>query len=159
MTRATKWNPGWIAARLRDIIREPADAVLAIRIGWFLWRAPHVLGRRHLHAYLRELERRRPRSRLPAEVQIARIERIRQAWLRRSFFRQRDSCYLRSLTLYRFLDVGDEPMHLHFGVEERDDARERRRAHVWISVGTRTYEGPPTTAGALREVTLSQVSA
>jgi hypothetical protein len=112
-----------------------------------------------VQTYLRELDARRPRSAQPDAALHGRILRIRQAWLRMPFLRNRDSCYLRSLTLYRFLDVGDEPMHVYFGVEERDDPSVRRRAHVWISVGGRTYEGPPEGAGRLREITLSEVSA
>jgi glycosyltransferase involved in cell wall biosynthesis len=150
---------GWrIARRVRDLVREPGEIVLAMRIGYFLWRAPYALARTHVHEYLSALERERRRKRdpRPLERQLALIERTRRLWLRMPFFRNRDSCYLRSLTLYRFLDVGEEPMHLHFAVEERDDARERRRAHVWISVAGKTYEGPPQTTARLREVTLSQ---
>jgi glycosyltransferase involved in cell wall biosynthesis len=153
--RTLSWR---IARRLRDLVREPGEIVLALRIGFFLWRAPYALARTHVHEYLKSLERERRRTcdRRPLERQLALIERTRKLWLRLPFFRNRDSCYLRSLTLYRFLDVGEEPMHLHFAVEEREDARERRRAHVWVSVAGKTYEGPPQTNARLREVTLSQ---
>jgi hypothetical protein len=161
MSLAPKWTPAGLAVRVRSVIHEPADVALAARLGLFLWRAPHELASRHLHDYLRELEqqRRRVARTRPRDAQLARIERIRQAWLRMPFFRTRDSCYLRSLTLYRFWNAGDEPMHLHFGVEERTVARSRRHAHVWISVGAQTFEGPPPDAGRLREVTLSEMPA
>lgn len=153
MSLPPKWTLRGAALRAADIIREPGDVVLMLRIGAFLVGAPSRLRRHHVRNFLGELRHARPRVRAhDLDAACRRIERLRQAWLRRRFLRGRDSCYLRSLTLYRFLDPGERPMRLHFGIEDKRDATQRLRAHVWVSIGERTYEGPPVPLEQLREM-------
>ncbi|MFN2460769.1 MAG: lasso peptide biosynthesis B2 protein [Candidatus Velthaea sp.] len=154
---APKWSPAGFTARLLRVIRKPGDVVLALRIGWFVWRAPAQLRREHLERYLTRLRaRRRPRAAHVAEAR-ERIARIRDAWLGMPFFRNRDNCYIRALALYRFLDGNGRRVDIHFGIEPV--ARDARlRGHAWISVDGEVFEGPPDTAvGLLREIPLRAV--
>ncbi len=62
-------------------------------------------------------------------------------------------CYVRALTLYRFLDPGAALLRIHFGVEPGVDAADRLRGHAWISVGGDIFETPdPVRAGRVREI-------
>lgn len=129
--------------RIRRIIRQPSDIGLALHIGWFMWRAPSLLRRRNLRTFLTELrELRRPNA-PDAQTSRERILRLRALCLRLPALRSRANCYIRALTLYRFLDTGDRPVTIHFGIEENPDPRERLRGHAWISIDGQFFEGPP----------------
>lgn len=150
-------RPARLAANVASVIREPADVLLAVQMGLFVWRAPAALRSQHLAVYLRRLRRHRGAARRDLAAAHARIVRIRQAWLWMPFFRNRDSCYVRALALYRFLEAGDLPVRLHFGIEEPRAPGERLHGHAWVSVGDQFFEGPPVFAeGRLREIPLPQ---
>jgi hypothetical protein len=129
--------------RARNVIQGPGDALLALSIGAFLVRAPAELEAQDLRGYL-ELLRHRPRPRAPDLVGgTARVTRIRDAWLRAPGLRRRDSCYVRALTLYRFLDAGDRDVRLHVGVESAPGPDGRLHGHAWVTVDGEVLEGPP----------------
>jgi hypothetical protein len=139
---AAKWTPKGLLQRIRQTIREPADVVLALEIGYFLCRAPADLRRHDLDSFLRQL-RSLPRP-YNENVQRAkeRIVRLRQAWLSLPPFKRCNTCYVRALTLYRFLEAGKDRVGLHFGVEQSDDANERLRGHAWVTLNGEVLEGP-----------------
>ena len=157
---APKWTPAGLLQRAARIIRRPADVPLAVAVGYFMWRAPAELHGTHLQDYLARLrQRRRPRA-ADAAASRERILRLRQLWLRLPWFRSRDNCYVRALTLYRFLDAGGLPVSIHFGIEQRSDPRERLRGHAWVCVDGQFFEGPPEVNGSLiREMPLPSIGA
>lgn len=157
---AAKWTPLGFAQRMRRIIREPADLVFALQIGYFMWRAPAQLRRSHLRDFLQALRRLpKPRAAGP-EVSRERILRLRGLCLRLPLFRSRDNCYVRALTLYRYLDAGDHAVNIHFGIEQRDDPKERLRGHAWVSVDGAFFETPPEVRNArIRELALPFLTA
>jgi hypothetical protein len=126
---------------LRAAIRSLGDAALAARIGLFVVRAPRDLERADLRSYLRAL-RRAPRP--PArnrEASQQRIVRLRNGVLALPRLWRRNTCYVRALVLYRFLDAGDADVRLHLGVEERGFG-EHLHGHAWVSVNGEVVEGP-----------------
>ena len=152
---ASKWTPLGLAQRLPLIFKEPSDVWLLLQIGYFMWRAPTLLHGRNLRAFLAEL-RALPRPAAPnAKSSLERILRLRRLWLALPFMRSRDNCYVRALTLYRFIEAGPHAVSIHFGIEEREDPRERLRGHAWVSVDGQFFEGPPEVQSArIREVPL-----
>jgi len=140
---APKWTPLGFAQRLRRIFREPSDFWFAATMCHFMWHAPEMLRRRNLRVFLDEL-RALPRPKaINAEASLERVQRLRQLCLRFKVLRSRDNCYVRALTLYRFLDTGPSRVSIHFGIEQKENPLERLRGHAWVSVNGRLFEGPP----------------
>ena len=157
MTRAlaSKWTPWGLAQRTIRIIRRPADMSLAVAIGYFMWRVPAHLHDAHLADFLATLRAQPRPAAADAGASRERILRLQRLWLRLPFFRSRDNCYVRALTLYRFLDAGDRRVSIHFGIEQKADPRERLRGHAWVCVDGVFFEGPPEMRdGTVREVPL-----
>lgn len=150
---APKWTPVGLVQRLRRTIRQPGDLVLALRIGYFLWKVPRRLDRSDLPTLLRELRScARPRSNR-LESDLARIIRLRQAWLGLPFFSARNTCYTRAFTLYRFLEPGHRRLRIHLGIEEPSVSKDRMRGHAWVSVDGVVVEPPePVVQGRVREI-------
>ena len=157
---ARKWTPLGLVQRLRLIIKEPSDIWFSLQVGYFMWRAPTLLHRSNLRAFLAKLRRLPRPAATDAKSSLERILRVRQPWLALPLMRSRDNCYVRALTLYRFLETGAHPVNIHFGIEERDDPRERLRGHAWVSVDGQFFEGPPQVQSArIREVPLVMADA
>jgi hypothetical protein len=57
--------------------------------------------------------------------------------------RSRDTCYVRALTLYRFLDPGTHDVQLRVGVEWHDRPGGVLRGHAWVTLDGQVLEGPP----------------
>jgi hypothetical protein len=152
---APKWTPRGFAQRIRYWFRQPSDVLLAAQIALFIWRAPAHMRGQHLGAFLASLRSRpRPRARSVQES-LERIQRLRGLCLWLPPLRSRNSCYIRALTLYRFLEAGEDKVTIHFGIEERDDPAERLRGHAWVELNGRLLEGPPEVIhSVLREVPL-----
>lgn len=150
---APKWTPLGIVQRLPQIVRRPSDVSLALRIGYFLWRAPADLDRTNLPAVLGRLhEARRPRTG-DVRTGVERINRLRQPWMRLRVFQGRDTCYMRALSLYRFVDPGREALRIHFGVEAPGNADDRLRGHAWITVNGEVIDAPDRVRlGQVREI-------
>lgn len=147
-------GPRRLARVLRRTFRRPADVWLTLRIGWFVWRAPSDLAGRDLPSFLHRLRRaRRPTAPDPASA-YERVARLRQPWLRLPGWRDRNTCYVRALTLYRFLDPGEGDIELHLAVEDGYDAGDRLHGHAWVSVDSVTFEDRPTTTRRLLPVAL-----
>jgi len=110
------WSPIGMLQRARRLLRQPGDVILTLRIGMFIWRLPHQL--RH-HPLPDLLDAVRAGSR-PHVSDIAtgmeRIIRLRTPWLRQHRLGSHNTCYVRALSLYRFLDAGDHDFRIHFVV-------------------------------------------
>lgn len=149
---ATSPHPEHLLLRLRRTIHRPSDLWFTLRIGWFLWRIPARINRQNLPSVLAQLAKAsRPTSSDPASA-AERIIRLRGLWLRRKPFLSRNTCYLRALTLYRFLDAGHHEMRIHFAVEP-GNAAERHRGHAWITLDGQSWEPPDAVQAArVREI-------
>jgi hypothetical protein len=124
-------------------LRHPRDLLLAIQVGWFIVRAPADLEGHDLRAFIDRL-RDAPRPPATDVIQgMQRVVRVRRAWLSLPLLRRRDTCYLRALVLYRFLDGGGRQVTLHLGVEPPRVEGERLRGHAWVAVDGEVLEGPP----------------
>lgn len=139
-------------ARLRRLIGTPHDAALFFRIGWFLFVAPVRLRHQDVREFVRGLRSgRRP---LGSQETVLRMS---GCWLFRCF-PSRNTCYMRSMTLYRFLDAPSRQLRLHLGIERRSNLAERLRGHAWVSLGGRIIYGPPIAfEGRVREIALDRV--
>jgi hypothetical protein len=83
----------------------------------------------------------RPRAR-SLEDGYRRIAGLRDAALTMPRLWRSNTCYLRAVTLYRFLDGGGRRMRVHFGVEQPPSPQERLRGHAWISIDDAVFEAP-----------------
>lgn len=116
-----------------------------LAVGHFIARAPARLGRTELPRFLERLAREAGR------YDERRIGRLSRRWLRVPGLRGRDTCYLRSLVLFRFLR-SDGDVSIHFGIDE-PEPNERLHGHSWVCVDGRPLNPPATLAqGRLREI-------
>ena len=120
---------------------------LWLAVGHFILRAPARLGRTPLPSFL---------ARLAAQIrhgaEFAEVHRLTQRWLRLPGLRGADTCYLRSLVLFRFVDPRGGDLCLHFGVDEPRDGG-RLHGHAWVSLRGEMLNPPPSHAeGRLREI-------
>jgi hypothetical protein len=135
---------------IRNLIRRPGDVALLLRVGVFVARAPKLVEQYSVRDLLAALRSMRGKCEDPQ-----RIIRMRKYWLCRPQFSSHDTCYIRALTLYRFLETNGEPIGLHLGVEHREHRDARLHGHAWVSLGDRILEGPPAALeGRLREIHL-----
>lgn len=120
---------------------------LWLAVGHFILRAPARLARTPLQAFLERLALQ-PRS----GAEFARVRRLSGGWLRLPGLRGADTCYLRSLVLFRFVDPRGGDLCLHFGVDEPRDG-DRLRGHAWVSLDGQLLNAPPSLPqGRLREI-------
>jgi len=128
--------------RARRLLRQPGDIILTLRIGLFIWRLPHQLSR---HPLPNLLDAIRAGSR-PAAPDVAtgveRIIRLRTPWLRNYRFGTHNTCYIRALSLYRFLDAGDRDIRIDFVAEPARTPDDRLRGHAWVTVDDKILEEP-----------------
>jgi len=130
------------ARLLAQAARTPGDLLLLLEIGAFIVRLPRLVRRSSVPAFFRELAvAPRPKAR-PIELAHARIARLRDACLAMPRLWRRDTCYVRALTLYRFLDPGEHSVRVHFGIEQPQSKGDRLRGHAWVSVDGRPFEAP-----------------
>lgn len=134
-------RPG-IWQRLRRRLHRPGDVILSLHIGLFIWLLPRRLRKQSLPRLLDTI-RTAPR---PAATDIAtdveQIIRLRTPWLRRHRFGSHNTCYVRALCLYRFLDPGEHNMRIHLVVEPPRAPGERMRGHAWVTVDNQIIEEP-----------------
>lgn len=136
---------------IRFLAREPRNVYLALHIGLFIMSAHRRMARQTLPEFIAGLRRRSFPS--APRVSSERVVRIRNAWLRQPWLRKCDTCYVRAMTLYRFLDAPDQRVRLHLGIEKRERTDERLRGHAWVSLDERMLEGPEAVArGRIREI-------
>jgi glycosyltransferase involved in cell wall biosynthesis len=135
-------------AALRPSRMSGSGLPLWLAVGHFIARAPARLARSELPAFLARVAAQ-PRD----GSDFARVARLARRWLRLSPLRSRDTCYLRSLVLFRFVDARDGELCLHFGVDEPRASGERLHGHAWISLNGNALNPPGTLAeGRLREI-------
>lgn len=111
---------------------------LWLAVGHFILRAPARLARTPLPAFLARLAAQPRRGAGFGEVHC--LSRI---WLRLPGLRSADTCYLRSLVLFRFIDPGDGDLCLHFGIDEPRPG-ERLHGHAWVSLRGKPLNPPPS---------------
>ncbi len=145
---APKWTPRGLMQRFREVVREPGDLRLCVHIAAFIHRAPSLLAASDLRSFVERL-RLQPVPRAEYE----RIKRIRTFLLGRRIFARANTCYVRALTLYRYLDAPDASLGFHIGIERRDRASDRLHGHAWVTIQGRMLEGPPAALqGRVREI-------
>jgi len=121
---------------------------LWLAVGHFILRAPARLARTDLQVFLAHVAAQ-PR----AAADFVRVARISRRWLRQPGLRTRNTCYLRSLVLFRFVNPQNGDLCLHFGVDEPRTPAERPHGHSWISLDGVTWNAPGSLAeGRLREI-------
>jgi hypothetical protein len=137
------WSPWGVAVRVGDTVKSASDIPWLVRIGWFVLRLPTNVENSHLDDFLakQELAPRPPATDPHAATE--RIARLRHPWLRVPGLRSRDTCYVRALALYRFLDPGAHDVQLRVGVEWHDHPGGVLRGHAWVTLDGQVLEGPP----------------
>jgi len=139
------WSPWGFTFRLWRTVRSLSDVPWLLRIGWFVLRLPGDVERTNLADFLTRLkDAPRPVARDPW-MGAERVTRLRQPWLRLPGLRSRDTCYVRALTMYRFLDCGAHDLQLRVGVEWFDHPGGILRGHAWVEMDGSVLEGPPET--------------
>lgn len=137
------WTPWGAVLRLRHVVRRPSDVAWLLRIGWFVTRLPSNVAHTHLRELLDRLARDpRPRA-LDIDSSAERIARLREPWFRLPGLRSRDTCYVRAMTLYRFVDHSGHDVRLRVGAEWHDGPGGVLRGHAWVTCDERVLEGPP----------------
>ena len=151
------WAADGILKGVSKTVRHPGDIVMALRIGAFINAMPRRLERYPLDALLKEVDLKKSGR---STRDVSRISRIRQAWLASPLFRNRNTCYVRAFTLYRFLDAGSSSMAIHFGVEPGVEEGDRLRGHAWVTLNGELLEAPePVIAGRVKELYSHRASA
>jgi hypothetical protein len=121
---------------------------LWLAVGHFIARAPARLARSELPVFLARIAAQ-PR----AGCDFARVARLSRRWLRLFPLRSRDTCYLRSLVFFRFVDARGADLCLHFGVDQPRADGDRLHGHAWVSLDGRALNPPATLAeGRLKEI-------
>lgn len=136
------WTPIGIYQRTRRLLRQPGDIVFTLRIGLFVWRLPHLLQRHPLPELLDTLRAGGRPAAADIDTGLERIIRLRKPWLRKRRFGSHNTCYVRALSLYRFLDAGDHDFRIQFVAEPARTPDERLRGHAWVTVDDRILEEP-----------------
>lgn len=132
---------------------HPKEALLALHMAAFIARVPALLAQSDLPTLLRRMreERNVPR----ASFETVRV--IRGICLRLVPLANRNTCYVRALTLYRYVDVPDAELALHLGIEHRDAAHTRLHGHAWVTRNGSVLEAPTAvTDGKIYEIPLKR---
>lgn len=136
------WTPTGLLQRARRLLRQPGDMIFTLRIGLFVWRLPHQLRRHPLPDLLAAMRAAKRPAAPDIATGVERIIRLRTPWLRRRRFGSHNTCYVRALSLYRFLDAGDRDFRIHFVVEPARSPAVRIRGHAWVTVDNQILEEP-----------------
>ncbi len=153
---ANKWTPLGFYQRLRVFVHEPSDLLLALHVGAFIAAVPALLRSGDLRITLANLRAARGRIVKSPRLSYERIARLRALCLRVPIFARHNTCYVRALTLYRFLDADDAALGVHFGIEHRDRLEERLRGHAWVTLHGKVLEGPQAVVqGRIREIPIA----
>ncbi|MFN2449583.1 MAG: lasso peptide biosynthesis protein [Candidatus Baltobacteraceae bacterium] len=148
---APPWTPRGIAQRFRAVVGHPRNLPLFVQVGWFIATAPNRMAKTELSSFVRTL-----REGALRRADRGTLSRMRAFWLVR-FFPRHNTCYIRAMTLYRFLQCDTGRLRLHFGIEHRSNSRERLHGHAWVSHDGSVIEGPPIAfTGGVREIVLEK---
>jgi hypothetical protein len=129
--------------RLVGMIQRPGDILLSLELAYFIWRVPEWLDRMPLPQLLQRLQHAPRPASADLSSSLERVKRLGGPWFKLPAFRSRNTCYLRALMFYRFLDAGGKPMQIHFLVEPGHTSGDRLRGHAWVTIGREIIE-PPT---------------
>ncbi len=138
---AGRWSPLRLSRRAREVFHTPEDVRFSLQLAHFIWRLPVWIDRQPLPTLLERLHAapRPPAADLRSSV--ARIDRLSRPWFS-IVFRDRNTCYVRSLMFCRFADACGPTLRIHFLVEPRRAAGDRLRGHAWVSAGGEFCEAP-----------------
>jgi hypothetical protein len=121
---------------------------LWVAVGHFIVRAPARLARTPLPVFLARLAVQ-PRD----GADFLRVAKLSRRWLRLYPLRSYDTCYLRSLVLFRFIDSQGGDLCVHFAVDELAADGGRLHGHAWVSLNGQPLNGPASLAeGKCREI-------
>jgi hypothetical protein len=141
-----------VAKHLLRSIKTVGDIPLVVRIGLFLLTVPNRVDRIDLTDFLFEVSHA-PRPRADSVTSNhERIIRLRGFWLCLPVLRWRNTCYVRALTLYRFLDSSRGRLRIHFGVEPGVEPGDRLRGHAWVTFNGKVLEERAVLNGDVREI-------
>jgi len=139
--------------RLSRMFKTPGDILLTFRIGLFIYRLPGAMQKSDLPSLLKKFRQASGPWVVDLDTGVARIARLRQPWFRLPFLGTRNTCYVRALTLYRFLHAPDSSIKIHFGVEPPRIPGERTRGHAWVTANGKMLEPPdPVVSGRVKEL-------
>lgn len=128
--------------RLGRMIRAPGDIPFSFQLAYFIWRVPAWLDRMTLPQLLQTLQSAPRPASSSVDASLERVQRLARPWFKVSFLRNRNTCYLRALMFYRFLDSQNESLQIHFVVEPSRAPGARLHGHAWVSVGAVLIEPP-----------------
>ena len=138
---AGRWNPRRVWRRLREVYRSPEDVRVSMQLALFIWRLPNWLDRQPLPALLDQLRSAPRPAAADLRASVERIDRLSRPWFA-TLFRDRNTCYVRSLMFWRFADAGGPVLRIHLLVEPRREPGDRLRGHAWVSAGAEFCEAP-----------------
>lgn len=137
---------------LTRTIKQLDDIALTLTIGYFVWTISRRLDRADLPTLLHHIKcSPRPQASDPY-ANLERICRLRQPWLWLPILRTHNTCYVRAMTLYRFLDSENEDLRIHFGVEPPKQPNDRVRGHAWVTVDGKVLEETEVLNRQVREI-------
>ena len=115
----------------------------------FIVKAPRLLAKGDLRSVLRGIRQTGRFFRTNYE----RIRIMRGICLRFAPLANCNTCYIRALTLYRYLDAPDDVTAIHLGIEFQRPGDAGLHGHAWVSVDGKILEGPPEAfEGRIREI-------
>lgn len=129
--------------RATRLLREPDDILLTLRLAHFIWRVPAWLDAESLPRLLQSLGSASRPSAPGVQDSLERVNRLSRPWFQLPWLHDRNTCYLRALMFYRFLDARGQPMRIVFVVEPGHTGNGRLRGHAWVTVGGEIIEAPP----------------
>lgn len=134
------------------LARRPSDAFLLLHMAMFIATTPRLLSKGDLR---KALGRIRTTGRI-TRASYERIQLLRGICLRFGPLVKSNTCYVRALTLYRYLDAPDDRVAVHFGIELQKPGDERLHGHAWVTVDGKILEGPPAALeGRIREIRIA----
>ena len=143
----------WLGGGMLRTFHQPGDFLLCARIGRFMWQVSDRLEQTSLPDFLAGLEHGGGLHGPDMAANTKRIARLRQAWLNLDRYASRNTCYIRALTLFRFLAPQSGSLHIHFGVNPGDNPGDRVHGHAWVSWNGRVLEAPePVQRGVVEEL-------
>ena len=139
------------AKHLKRGLKDLHELPLMLNIGFFVLTVPSELSKVDLMEFLHAL-RRAQRAHGHSVAGFEEVVRLRQFWLNLPVLRWRDTCYVRALTLYRFLDCERGDLKIHFGVEPDVGPRGRLKGHAWVTLNGHVLEERAVLERPVREI-------
>lgn len=140
------------AKHLKRSVKDFREVPLLLRIGFFLLNGPRELGGIDLADFLHTLRNAQKARVGRSTAGFEQVVRLRQFWLSLPILRWRNTCYVRALTLYRFLDSGTGDLKIHFGVEPGARPYDRLRGHAWVTFDGHVLEEFAVLEKSVREI-------